>query len=328
MGLEVDADDITELVAEHQDELTTEELKELHTMSEHMSDDEEGIEEIEGLLDEEDFRLPVTREEFEELCTDVFDRVKVPVDAALVSAGMDISAIDQCTEHLSTCTLCTEHSKVTVTVSPISGKSASRVLCTGDLNHCRKTTYSVEELVAQLLTYAREIAADHTDQKIKDCVLTVPPFFNQAERRAILSAAELAGLKVLSLMSSNAAVALNYGMFRRKEINSTAQNILFYDMGASSTTATIVSYHTVKTKEKGYSETNPQVSVLGLGYDRTLGGLEMQLRLRDFLAKKFTEVKKTPSNVFESPKALAKLFKEAGRLKKVLSANTQHLSQM
>lgn len=60
----------------------------------------------------------------------------------------------------------------------------------------RETTYAVEELVAQLLEYARDMAIAHTDQRIKDCVITVPPFFNQAERRAILSAAELAGLKV------------------------------------------------------------------------------------------------------------------------------------
>lgn len=191
-----------------------------------------------------------------------------------------------------------------------------------------ETTYTVEELVAQLLEYARDMAIAHTDQRIKDCVITVPPFFNQAERRTILMAAELAGLKVLSLMSTNAAVALNYGMFRRKEINATIQNFLFYDMGASSTTATIVSYQTVKTKDRGYTETNPQVTVLGLGYDRSLGGLEMQLRLRDYLAQKFNEVKKTSNNVLESPRAMAKLLKEAGRLAKVLSANTEHLSQV
>lgn len=179
-----------------------------------------------------------------------------------------------------------------------------------------------------MLAYAKDMAMSHTEQRIKDCVITVPPFFNQVERRAMLTAAELAGLKVLSLMSSNAAVALNYGMFRRKEINATAHNILFYDMGASSTIATIVSYQTVKTKDRGYTETNPQVTVLGLGYDRTLGGLEMQMRLRDYLAKKFNEIKKTPNNVLESPRALAKLMKEAGRLKKVLSANSDHLSQI
>ncbi|KAK3850211.1 hypothetical protein Pcinc_043076 [Petrolisthes cinctipes] len=191
-----------------------------------------------------------------------------------------------------------------------------------------ETTYSVEELVGQMLGNARDLAAAHTDQRIKDCVITVPPFFNQAERRAILTAAQLSGLKVLSLMSSNAAVALNHGMFRRKEINSTVQNILFYDLGASSATATIAAYQSVKTKDRGYSETNPQVTILGMGYDRTLGGLEMQLRLRDYLAAKFTAVKKTSNDVYQSPRAMAKLFKEAGRLMKVLSANSEHVSQV
>ncbi|KAB7506161.1 Hypoxia up-regulated protein 1 [Armadillidium nasatum] len=117
-------------------------------------------------------------------------------------------------------------------------------------------------------------------------------------------------------------------MFRRKEINETAQNILFYDMGASFTTATIASYQTVKTKDRGYSETNPQVSVLGVGYDRSLGGLEMQLRVRDFLGRKFNEMKKTSNNVFDSPRGMAKLMKEAAKVKNVLSANTEYISQV
>lgn len=54
----------------------------------------------------------------------------------------------------------------------------------------------------------------------------------------------------------------------------------------------------------------------------------MQMRLRDYLGQKFNELKKTKSDVFESPRALAKLMKEAGRLKKVLSANSEHLSQV
>ena len=67
------------------------------------------------------------------------------------------------------------------------------------------------------------------------------------------------------MISNSAAVSLNYGMFRRKEINATAEHILFYDMGSSQTTATVVAYQTLKTKERGYTETNPQVSVLGVG---------------------------------------------------------------
>lgn len=63
-------------------------------------------------------------------------------------------------------------------------------------------------------------------------------------------------------------------------------------------------------------------------YDRTLGGLEMQVRLQKYLAKKFSEVKKTKLDVFDNPRAMAKLFKEAGRVKNVLSANVDHYAQI
>lgn len=65
-----------------------------------------------------------------------------------------------------------------------------------------------------------------TEQPIKDAVITVPAYFNQAERRAVLQAAHIAGLKVLQLINDNTAVALNYGVFRRKDINSTAQVLM------------------------------------------------------------------------------------------------------
>ncbi|GFU72242.1 hypoxia up-regulated protein 1 [Trichonephila clavipes] len=163
-------------------------------------------------------------------------------------------------------------------------------------------------------------------QPIKDAVITVPPFFNQAERRAMLEAAKLSGLNVLQLINSNTAVALNYGIYRRRDFNETPTNILFYDMGAGNTVATVATYQLVKSKETG--EVSPQVTVRGVGFDHTLGGLEMQLRLRDFLAKAFNKAKKTDTDVFTNKRAMAKLFKEAGRVKKVLSANTEHIAQV
>lgn len=186
--------------------------------------------------------------------------------------------------------------------------------------------FTVEELVAQLLTRAQEYAQDATGQIIHECVIVVPGFFGQAERIALLSAAKLANLKVLQLMNDYTAVALNYGIFQRKSFNETAQYVMFYDMGASKTTATIVSYQLVK--DKVLRETLPVVQVVGVGYDRTLGGLEMQLRLRDHLAKAFNDMKKTTQNVFDNPRALAKLLKEAGRVKNVLSANVDHYAQI
>lgn len=194
--------------------------------------------------------------------------------------------------------------------------------------HDEDTFYSPEELIAQLLHRAKEFAEQSAHQPIKECVLTVPGYFNQNERKSLLQAAELANLKVLQLINDYMAVALNYGIFRSKDFNDTAQYIMFYDMGATSATATIVSLQSIKTKERGYLETHPQISVIGIGYDRTLGGLEIQIRLRDYLAKKFDEMKKTVNSVFKNPRAMAKLFKEAGRVKNVLSANADHYAQI
>jgi len=64
-----------------------------------------------------------------------------------------------------------------------------------------------------------------------------------------------------------------------------------------------------------------------LRFDRTLGGLEMELRLRDYLAKLFND--QHPSkDVRKNPRAMAKLLKEANRLKTVLSANADHMAQV
>jgi len=216
-----------------------------------------------------------------------------------------------------------------------------------------------------ILTKCKEFAQDSVQQPVTEAVITVPPYFNQAERRAVMNAAELAGLKILQLINTNTAgenfftevidincykikrgfktlnnvnvqmsnqffftVALNYGVFRSKDFNDTAQYFMFFDMGASGTEVSIVSYQVVKTKDKGVVETHPQISVVGVGYDRTLGGLEMQLRLRDFLGHTFNNLKKTKTDVFTNARAMAKLFKEAGRLKNVLSANADHYAQV
>ncbi|XP_077449375.1 hypoxia up-regulated protein 1 isoform X1 [Stigmatopora argus] len=188
-----------------------------------------------------------------------------------------------------------------------------------------KMEYTPEELLGMMLNYSRGLAQDFAEQPIKDAVITVPAFFNQAERRAVLQAAQMAGLNVLQLINDNTAVALNYGVFRRKDIDSTSKNVMFYDMGSGSTTATIVTYQTVKTKESG---TQPQLQIRGVGFDRGLGGFEMDLRLRDYLARLFNNQNKSVKNVSENHRAMAKLLKEAQRLKTVLSANVEFMAQV
>uniref|UniRef100_A0A8C5S7P8 Hypoxia up-regulated protein 1 n=1 Tax=Laticauda laticaudata TaxID=8630 RepID=A0A8C5S7P8_LATLA len=187
-----------------------------------------------------------------------------------------------------------------------------------------KLQYSPEEMLGMVLNYSRALAEDFAEQPVRDAVITIPAYFNQAERRAVLHAAKMADLKVLQLINDNTAVALNYGVFRRKDINATAQNIMFYDMGAGSTVCTIATYQTLKSKDSGVQ---PQLQIRGVGFDRTLGGLQMELRLRDHLAKLFNE-QHPGKDVRQNLRAMAKLLKEANRVKTVLSANLDHMAQI
>jgi len=194
--------------------------------------------------------------------------------------------------------------------------------------HDEETIYSVEELVAMILSHAKTIAESFTNQKVKDAVITTPVFFNQAERKALLLAAQLAEVNVLQLINSPMATALNYGMFRRKDINTTAKHLMFYDMGSSATSASVVSFQVIKSKERGFTESHPQAQILGISYDRTLGGLECRVRLRNYLAEQFNKLGKTKTDVKTVDRAMGKLYKEAERVKLVLSANTECYAQV
>ncbi|KAI6183411.1 hypothetical protein M3Y97_00486400 [Aphelenchoides bicaudatus] len=190
-------------------------------------------------------------------------------------------------------------------------------------------SYEVEVILAMLLWNAREQTQAFADQPVKDVVISVPSYFNQAERVGVGAAAKIAGLHLLSIMSNGAAAALNYGVFRRKDITEKPQNLLVYDIGASKTIATLVEYR--------LENKDPQVKVLGVGFDRTMGGRDFTSKLREHLVQEFKAKHKTKGDIRENPRAMAKLWKEAERVKqvnfewhkyKVLSANTEHFAQV
>lgn len=89
--------------------------------------------------------------------------------------------------------------------------------------------FPVEALAAMMLAHAREIASTYAEGPIADAVITVPSTWGQVERKTMQVAAELAGIKLHQLMNNNAAVALHYGVFNRKSIESKpkVQTIVF-----------------------------------------------------------------------------------------------------
>lgn len=100
-----------------------------------------------------------------------------------------------------------------------------------------------------LLYYAREIAEAAAGGPVLDAVITVPAFFGQRQRQALIDAAGLAGLSVMGLINGHTAAALQYGIER--DFTNRSQTVILYDMGSGSTEVALVKYSTYTVKEAG-----------------------------------------------------------------------------
>jgi hypoxia up-regulated 1 len=109
--------------------------------------------------------------------------------------------------------------------------------------------YSVEELLGMILGFAGDLAEFHSKVVVKDTVVSVPAYFGQAERRALVQAAQLAGINVLALINEHSGAALQYGI--DKDFSNGSRYVVFYDMGASSTYAALVYFSAYNAKEFG-----------------------------------------------------------------------------
>lgn len=181
-------------------------------------------------------------------------------------------------------------------------------------------SFAAEEMVAMLLKYAVGLAETHAKAKVKDCVLTVPPYMGVPERKALMAAGELAGINVLALVNEHSGAALQYGI--DKDFSNGSRHVIFYDMGASSTYAALVYFSAYNAKEFGKTVSVNQFQVKDVKWDAELGGQDMELRLVEYFADEFNKQLGTGFDIRTSPKAMAKLKKQVKRTKEILSANT------
>lgn len=188
------------------------------------------------------------------------------------------------------------------------------------INGDEASVYSVEELLAMTLGYAVNLAEFHSKVLVKDTVITVPPYFGQAERRGLVQAAQLAGINVLSLINEYSGAALQYGI--DKDFSNGSRHVIFYDMGSSSTYAALVHYSAYNAKEYGKTVSVNQFQVKDVRWDSELGGQNMELRLVEYFADEFNKQVGNGVDVRKSAKAMAKLKKQVKRTKEILSANT------
>ena len=174
-----------------------------------------------------------------------------------------------------------------------------------------------------VLTHAKSNADRFSGGRVRDAVLTVPSFFTVSERDAMRDAAEIAGLKVLSLIENNTAAALQYGISR---IFNKTHTMLVFNMGASSTQVSVFEYSSYTVKKGSKNQTFGQFKTLGKGWDESLGGFAFDLKLVEFMADAFDSMKqrKGKKPVRETDRSMAKLRKAADKVKKVLSANKKY----
>ncbi|KAF3926806.1 hypothetical protein ABW20_dc0100948 [Dactylellina cionopaga] len=199
--------------------------------------------------------------------------------------------------------------------------------------------FSLEELIAMQLSSVRRSgeALANDGNTITDCVITVPAYFTAEERHAIITASEMAGMNVMELISDGVAVGLNYAIPRTFTPDTKGEIHIIYDMGAGSTTATAVQVRAMTIKDGRFNKTITDVSALGVGFDRSLGGDAFNQKMFDLLlnefaeskaGKKLAEAEGKPIKELLTGKQVAKLWKEATRVRHILSANSEATSSI
>jgi heat shock protein 4 len=171
-----------------------------------------------------------------------------------------------------------------------------------------KHTFSATQLVAMFLGKLRDITAQELKTGISDVVIAIPGWFTDIQRRAVLDAAQIAGLNTLRLVNDSTAVALGYGITKSDLPEpENARHVVFVDVGHSSMSVCVAAF------SKG------QLIVKSAAHDRHLGGREFDYAL----VKHFSEEFKTKYriDVMSNAKATFRLTVACERLKKVLSAN-------
>ncbi|KAH3664301.1 hypothetical protein OGAPHI_004653 [Ogataea philodendri] len=163
-------------------------------------------------------------------------------------------------------------------------------------------TFTAEEISAMILGKMKQIAEDYLGKKVTHAVVTVPAYFNDAQRQATKDAGTIAGLEVLRIVNEPTAAAIAYGLDKTDE----EKQIIVYDLGGGTFDVSLL------TIAGGAFE------VLATAGDTHLGGEDFDYRVVRHFAKVFK--KKHGIDITENPKALAKLKREVEKAKRTLSS--------
>lgn len=161
----------------------------------------------------------------------------------------------------------------------------------------------MEQVLAAFMTKLTFIIEhNNLDDKLK--MISVPSCLTQMERKAILNAAEISGMKNVKLVSEAIAIGLDYGSFKKTEL-AEGRNVLFIDFGHAKLSLSLIKFDDVN------------MEVLLEKFNRNLGCRDIDNKIFEYMAAKF-EAKKG-LNVKENKRACVKLIEAIQKQRKILS---------
>ncbi|QOD93622.1 MULTISPECIES: molecular chaperone DnaK [Microcella] len=168
--------------------------------------------------------------------------------------------------------------------------------------------YTPQEISARILAKLKRDAEQYLGESVTDAVITVPAYFNDAERQATKEAGEIAGLNVLRIINEPTAAALAYGLDKGKE----DELILVFDLGGGTFDVSLL--------EVGKDDDFSTIQVKATSGDNRLGGDDWDERVVDYLVKRFKD--STGVDVTKDKIAKQRLKEAAEQAKKELSSST------
>ncbi len=172
-----------------------------------------------------------------------------------------------------------------------------------DVNQSPKTL-SPEEVSAMVLGKMKEVAEGYLGEKVTHAVVTVPAYFNDAQRQATKDAGTIAGLNILRVVNEPTAAAIAYGLDKGEKEGE--RQVIVYDLGGGTFDVSLLSI------DSGVFE------VLATAGDTHLGGEDFDHRVMDYFVKQYN--KKNNVDVTKDLKAMGKLKREVEKAKRTLSS--------
>ncbi|KAK9060466.1 hypothetical protein SSX86_021170 [Deinandra increscens subsp. villosa] len=170
-------------------------------------------------------------------------------------------------------------------------------------------TFTPTQVMGMVFSNMKTIAEKTLNSAVAECCIGIPVYFTDLQRRAVLNAATIAGLRPLRFMHETTATALAYGTYKTDLPENKQLNVAFVDIGHASMQVCIAGF------KKG------MLTTLAHSFDRCLGGRDFDEVLFQYFAENFKADYKI--DVFQNAKASLRLRAACEKLKKVLSANPE-----